>query len=155
MDAASRKAGAVARNDGDATGDIAKAKRRVEAVYQMPFLAHATMEPINCTVDLKPDGCDVYVGTQVPVFAQAAVAKPTGRLGTTNQGVVGSNRASRAGNQSLGEQNQVLHATAEPLWDLKSCSGPSGAEAECFEGVLRVVPARGDLALRPVRLGLA
>ncbi|MFL6661112.1 MAG: molybdopterin cofactor-binding domain-containing protein, partial [Rhizobacter sp.] len=78
MDAASRKAGAVARNDGDATGDIAKAKRRVEAVYQMPFLAHATMEPINCTVDLKPDGCDVYVGTQVPVFAQAAVAKATG-----------------------------------------------------------------------------
>jgi isoquinoline 1-oxidoreductase subunit beta len=78
MDAASRKAGAVARNDGDAVGDIAKAKRRVEAVYQMPFLAHATMEPMNCTIDLKADGCDVYVGTQVPVFAQAAVAQVTG-----------------------------------------------------------------------------
>jgi len=79
MDAASRsKDGAVARNDGDAPGAIAKAKRRVEAVYQMPFLAHATMEPMNCTIDLKPDGCDVYVGTQVPAFAQAAVAKVTG-----------------------------------------------------------------------------
>jgi isoquinoline 1-oxidoreductase beta subunit len=78
MDAASRKEGAVARNDGDAPGDIAKAKRRVEVVYQDPFLAHATMEPMNCTIDLKPDGCDVYVGTQVPVFAQAAVAKVTG-----------------------------------------------------------------------------
>jgi len=78
MDAASRKEGAVARNDGDAPGTIANAKRRVEAVYQMPFLAHATMEPINCSIDLKPDRCDVYVGTQVPAFAQAAVAKVTG-----------------------------------------------------------------------------
>ncbi|RYE81468.1 MAG: xanthine dehydrogenase family protein molybdopterin-binding subunit [Oxalobacteraceae bacterium] len=78
MDAASRKAGAVARNDGDAPGALAKAARRVEAVYQMPFLAHATMEPMNCTIDLKAEGCDVYVGTQVPVFAQAAVAKVTG-----------------------------------------------------------------------------
>jgi isoquinoline 1-oxidoreductase beta subunit len=78
MDAASRQHGAVARNDGDAPSDIAKAKRRIEAVYQDPFLAHATMEPMNCTIDLKSDGCDVYVGTQVPVFAQAAVAKVTG-----------------------------------------------------------------------------
>lgn len=78
MDIASRKQGAVARSDGDAPADIAKAKKRIEAVYQMPFLAHATMEPMNCTIDLKPDGCDVYVGTQVPVFAQAAVAKVTG-----------------------------------------------------------------------------
>ena len=78
MDAASRKTGAVARSDGDAAAVIAKAKQRVQAVYQMPFLAHATMEPMNCTVDLKADGCDVYVGTQVPVFAQAAVAKVTG-----------------------------------------------------------------------------
>jgi isoquinoline 1-oxidoreductase beta subunit len=78
MEAASLKAGAVARNDGDASGKIRGSKKRLEAVYQMPFLAHATMEPINCTIDLKADQCDVYVGTQVPVFAQAAVAKVTG-----------------------------------------------------------------------------
>ena len=84
MEAASRNAGAVARNDGDATGQLAGAagaagaKRRVDAVYQMPFLAHATMEPINCTIDLKADQCDVYVGTQVPVAAQATVAQVTG-----------------------------------------------------------------------------
>lgn len=78
MDAASRKGGAVARSDGNASGDVAKAKKRIEAVYQMPFLAHATMEPMNCTIDLKADGCDIHVGTQVPVSAQAAVAKVTG-----------------------------------------------------------------------------
>lgn len=78
MEAASMKEGAVARSDGDAAARIGNAKKRLDAVYQMPFLAHATMEPMNCTVDLKADQCDVYVGTQVPVFAQAAVATVTG-----------------------------------------------------------------------------
>ena len=78
MEAASMKEGAVARSDGDAAARIGNAKKRLDAVYQMPFLAHATMEPMNCTVDLKADQCDVYLGTQVPVFAQAAVATVTG-----------------------------------------------------------------------------
>lgn len=78
MDAASRKGGVNARDDGDARGRLANAARKIEAVYQMPFLAHATMEPMNCTVDLRADGCDVYCGTQVPALAQAAAAKLTG-----------------------------------------------------------------------------
>ncbi|MDB5903639.1 MAG: aldehyde dehydrogenase [Betaproteobacteria bacterium] len=72
------KTGVQARNDGDAPAAIGKASRKIEAVYEMPFLAHATMEPMNCTVDLKPDGCDIYTGTQVPALAQGAVAKITG-----------------------------------------------------------------------------
>jgi isoquinoline 1-oxidoreductase beta subunit len=43
-------------------------------VYELPMLAHATMEPMNCTADVKPDRCDVYVGTQVQQMAQAAAA---------------------------------------------------------------------------------
>jgi isoquinoline 1-oxidoreductase beta subunit len=78
MDAASRKPGAVARNDGNAADQIASSRRKVEAVYQMPFLAHATMEPMNCTVDLRPESCDIWVGTQVPALAQGAAAKVTG-----------------------------------------------------------------------------
>ena len=79
MDAASKNGkAAVARNDGDAAGVLAKAGRKVEAVYQLPFLAHATMEPMNCTVDLRADGCDLWVGTQVPALAQGAAAKVTG-----------------------------------------------------------------------------
>jgi isoquinoline 1-oxidoreductase beta subunit len=76
---ASEKAGAVAQNAGDAIKALGKeGGRRVDAVYEMPFLAHATMEPMNCTVDLRADGCDLWVGTQVPSFAQAAAAKITG-----------------------------------------------------------------------------
>ena len=78
MEAASLKAGVVARKDGDASEEIGRAKRRLEAVYQMPFLAHATMEPMNCTAQVKDGGCDVWVGTQVPVLAQAAAAKAAG-----------------------------------------------------------------------------
>src|SRR5437899_9519857 len=76
--AASEKAGVVARNEGDASKALAGAVRKVEAVYQVPFLAHATMEPVNCTVHVRPDGCDIWVGTQVPTFTQTAAAKLTG-----------------------------------------------------------------------------
>lgn len=78
MDKVSRQPGAVARNDGDAAKALKASKRKLEAVYDLPFLAHATMEPMNCTVDLRPEGCDLWVGTQVPTFAQAATAKITG-----------------------------------------------------------------------------
>src|SRR2546422_462663 len=76
--AASEKPGVVARNEGDASKALAGAVRKVEAVYEVPFLAHATMEPVNCTVHVRPDGCDIWVGTQVPTFTQTAAAKLTG-----------------------------------------------------------------------------
>jgi len=61
-----------ARSDGDAAGALKSAKRPLHAVYELPLLAHAPMEPMNCTADVKPSGCDLYVGTQVQQSAQAA-----------------------------------------------------------------------------------
>lgn len=80
MRSASQQPGAVARRDGDAVAVLAQAGegRVLEAVYELPFLAHATLEPPNCTVELTKDGCDLWVGTQVPTIAQGAVAKLTG-----------------------------------------------------------------------------
>src|SRR5947208_15836660 len=57
---------------------MAGAAQTVEAIYELPFRAHATMGPVNCTVHVRPDGCDVWVGTQVPTFTQNAAAKVTG-----------------------------------------------------------------------------
>jgi isoquinoline 1-oxidoreductase beta subunit len=51
---------------------------KVESIYEVPFLAHAAMEPMNCTVHVRDDGCEVWVGTQVLARAQAAVAKAAG-----------------------------------------------------------------------------
>src|SRR5438105_4147034 len=76
--AASQRPGVVARNDGDAVRAMAGAARKVEAIYELPFLAHATMEPVNCTVHVRRDSCDIWVGTQVPTFTRTAAAQLTG-----------------------------------------------------------------------------
>jgi isoquinoline 1-oxidoreductase beta subunit len=78
LDEASKRPGVVAKQAGDVAKAMAGAARTIEAVYQQPFLAHATMEPINCTVHVRPDGCDVWVGTQVISRAQATAAQVTG-----------------------------------------------------------------------------
>jgi isoquinoline 1-oxidoreductase subunit beta len=78
LEAASQRPGVVARRDGDVDKAMATAATRVEAVYQLPFLAHAAMEPMNCTVDLRKDSCEVWVGTQVLTRAQAAAAQTAG-----------------------------------------------------------------------------
>ena len=71
-------AGAVAQNVGDIDKAIAGATTKINAIYQVPFLAHAAMEPMNCTVHVRKDGCEVWVGTQVVARAQATAAKTTG-----------------------------------------------------------------------------
>ena len=70
--------GRVARNDGDAAAAIKSAARVVRADYELPLLAHATLEPQNCTADVRADGADIYVPTQVQQIAQAAAAKAAG-----------------------------------------------------------------------------
>ncbi|WP_374725672.1 xanthine dehydrogenase family protein molybdopterin-binding subunit [Tardiphaga robiniae] len=50
----------------------------VESAYELPFLAHAALEPMNCTVDLRPDACEIWVGTQVITLAQKIAAKVSG-----------------------------------------------------------------------------
>jgi isoquinoline 1-oxidoreductase subunit beta len=75
--AASEKDGAVAKTAGDiakglATGD------RLDAAYELPFLAHATMEPINATVHLTSDSCEIWTGTQIMTRVQSAAAEAAG-----------------------------------------------------------------------------
>jgi isoquinoline 1-oxidoreductase beta subunit len=78
MEIASQGPGVVARKEGDFTKAMVGAVHKVEAVYQAPFLAHATMEPMNCTVHVRADGCDVWVGNQIITRAQATAAEATG-----------------------------------------------------------------------------
>jgi isoquinoline 1-oxidoreductase subunit beta len=77
MAKASEAEGVTVRNDGDIVEGLAGAKQKLEAIYQVPFLAHTTMEPLNCTVDVRKDGCDIWVGTQVIGRAQAVAAALT------------------------------------------------------------------------------
>jgi len=75
---AAQKPGAVAKRVGNSAKAYEKASKTLSVVYEQPFLAHATMEPMNCTVKIGPDGCDIWVGTQIPTFAQGMAAKTAG-----------------------------------------------------------------------------
>ena len=68
----------TARKEGDNALAMSRAAVKLEAIYQVPFLAHAPMEPMNCTVHVKKDSCEVWVGTQVLTRAHAAAAQVTG-----------------------------------------------------------------------------
>ena len=78
LETALLKPGVIARKDGDVAKAMAGAAMKIEALYQMPFLAHATMEPLSCTVHVRKNGCDVWVGSQVLARAQATAAEVTG-----------------------------------------------------------------------------
>jgi len=72
------KPGAKAASAGDVEGALKTAAKTVEAEYEVPYLAHAPMEPLNCTVHLRPDGADVWTGTQFQTMDQGVVARIAG-----------------------------------------------------------------------------
>src|SRR3984893_3289928 len=75
--AASEKEGVVARSEGDIAKGLATGER-LDAGYELPFLAHATMEPLNATGHLTPDSCDIWTRTQIVSRVQAEAAKAAG-----------------------------------------------------------------------------
>jgi isoquinoline 1-oxidoreductase beta subunit len=78
LEKATLNSGPVAQNVGDTNKAMASAVTKVEATYQVPFLAHAALEPMNCTVHVRKDGCEIWVGNQAIARCQAAAAKITG-----------------------------------------------------------------------------
>src|SRR5258708_6704127 len=69
------KPGKIVRNDGDADSVLASSAKTIEAAYEFPFAAHACMEPMNCTVHIRPDGAEAWVPTQAPQWAQGVIAE--------------------------------------------------------------------------------
>src|SRR5260221_101761 len=69
------KPGKIVRNDGDADAVLASSTKKIEVAYEFPFAAHACMEPMNCTVDIRHDGAEAWVPTQAPQWAQAVIAE--------------------------------------------------------------------------------
>lgn len=70
--------GLPAQQKGDVSAALSKAAKIVEAEYVFPYLAHAPMEPINCTVKVDSDGCQIWTGTQMPGIDRDAAAKILG-----------------------------------------------------------------------------
>src|SRR5207302_1578794 len=69
------KPGRVLRNEGDADSALGSSAKKIEAVYELPFAPHACMEPMNCTVLIRPDEAEAWIPTQAPQWAQGVIAE--------------------------------------------------------------------------------
>ena len=112
--------GAVAKTAGDVDAALQAAPRRIEADYEVPFLAHAPMEPLNCTVEIGKDGCEIWTGTQFQTGDQAAAAKILGlkpeqvKVHTTFLGGAFGRRANPA-SDFVSEAVHVAKAAGKPV----------------------------------------
>jgi isoquinoline 1-oxidoreductase beta subunit len=110
--------GVVARKEGDAPGAIAAAAKRIDSVYEVPYLAHAPMEPLNCTADVRPDRCAVWASTQGPSAAMQAAVGITGLKPDAVQVhtlYMGGGFGRRARNDYVGEAVEVSKAVGAPV----------------------------------------
>ena len=110
--------GAEARKVGDAAGALAGAAKKIEAVYQVPFLAHAPMEPLNATADVKPDHCAIYASTQGQSAAQQIAARVTGLRPDqieVHTEYLGGGFGRRAANDYIGEAVEVSKSLGAPV----------------------------------------
>jgi isoquinoline 1-oxidoreductase beta subunit len=116
----SRTPGLPARRQGDPEGALARAAQTLESEYELPFLAHAPMEPLNCTVDLRADGCDIWTGTQMQTLDRDAAARIAGlppekvRVHTTFLGG-GFGRRANPASDFVAEAVQVAKAVGQPV----------------------------------------
>ncbi|MEP6705512.1 MAG: molybdopterin cofactor-binding domain-containing protein, partial [Acidobacteriota bacterium] len=78
VEGAANGKGIEAKKIGDVAAGRAKAAKTVDAVYWAPYLAHATMEPMNATADVRADGCEIWSGVQAQMLVQGMVAKELG-----------------------------------------------------------------------------
>jgi len=70
--------GLVASEHGNVENGLSKAARQISAEYTFPYLAHAAMEPLNCTVKISGNSCEIWTGTQMPGVDQQVAAKILG-----------------------------------------------------------------------------
>lgn len=110
--------GAVARDEGQSAGALAVAATRVEAVYEAPYLAHATMEPPNTTADVRADSCEVWSGSQIPGLAHSSAAAAAGlepEQVTVHTMYIGGGFGSRGGGNVYAESVEVSKAVGAPV----------------------------------------
>jgi len=146
------KPGKMVRNDGDADAALGSAAKKVEAVYELPFAPHACMEPMNCTVHIRPDGAEAWVPTQAPQWAQDIIAKVSGlppekvNVHTT---LMGGGFGRRYQADFVMEAAQVAKATGKPvmvLWTREDDMQHDFYRPASYHRLSGVVDAQGKLA---------
>ena len=112
------KPGAVARNQGDVSAALSGASKKLEAVYEVPYLSHAPMEPMNATAHVRADGADVWTSTQIQTAAMGVTAKITG-LPPSKINIhtlfLGGGFGRRGGDDFVGEAVEISKAIGGPV----------------------------------------
>ncbi len=112
----STKPGANARKVGDADAALASAPKKIEAVYEAPYLSHAPMEPLNAVAHVRADGCDVWAGTQIQSVARMTAAQitrlPQDKVEIHTQ-YLGGGFGRRGGADFIGEAVEIAKAVPD------------------------------------------
>src|SRR5262249_13935911 len=112
------KPGAVARKQGDVDAALASAPRKIEAVYEVPYLSHTPMEPLNAVAHVRPDGADVWSGMQIQSVARETAARLAGLPAERVQihtVYLGGGFGRRGGADFIGEAVEISKAAGVPV----------------------------------------
>ncbi len=113
-----QQAGAIARNDGDVDKAIAAAAKTITATYNLPYLAHTAMEPMNCTAHARWNRCDIWCSTQTPETVQhraARVALLPPFLVDVHTMLIGGGFGRRLENDMVADAVELSKATGKPV----------------------------------------
>ena len=117
-----KQPGPVARKEGDAAATLAAAQKIMDVVYEVPFLAHATMEPMNCTAHVRKDNCEIWVGTQNQTGTQRTAMRITGfprEAVKVNTLLLGGGFGRRGGQDFVAdavETSKAVNAPVKVIW---------------------------------------
>ena len=114
----SKGAAEAFRRDGDAAKALAEAVKKLEAVYEVPFVAHAPMEPQNCVAAVRPDGCEIWAPSQTPQWARRTAAQILGlpeEKVTVHVTLVGGGFGRRLMDDYVREAVEVSKAVGKPV----------------------------------------
>jgi isoquinoline 1-oxidoreductase beta subunit len=146
------KPGKTVRNDGDADAALAVATKKVEANYEFPFAAHATMEPMNCTVHIRPDGAEAWVPTQAPQWAQdiiVGISKLPRESVVVHTTLMGGGFGRRYMGDFVMEAAQVSKATGKPvqvLWTREDDMQHDFYRPASYHKLSGAIDSQGNLA---------
>jgi isoquinoline 1-oxidoreductase beta subunit len=146
------KPGKVIRNDGDADATIAGATKKVEATYEFPFAAHATMEPMNCTVHIGPDSAEAWVPTQAPQWAQdiiVGISKLPRESVIVHTTLMGGGFGRRYMGDFVMEAAQIAKITGKPvqvLWTREDDMQHDFYRPASYHRLSGAIDGKGDLA---------
>src|SRR6266436_1449513 len=147
------KPGKIVRNDGDADTVLASSAKTIEAAYEFPFAPHACMEPMNCTVHIRPDGAEAWVPTQAPQWAQGVIAEaaklPPEKV-IVHTTLMGGGFGRRYQADFVMEAAQVAKVTGKPvmvLWTREDDMHHDFYRPASYHKCQGVVDAAGNLAV--------